>query len=186
MEASRNDSASPLNITSADWQNLPRTLIVGYGNPDRQDDGVAWQVLHTIAQRFQIPISSDTDLGIFPEGNQLDFWFNLQLMPEMAPDMVEYERICFIDAHTGAIPQQIRIEPIQSKFQNSPLTHHLTPETIVSMLEHLYQHTPQAILVSIRGYQFRFERSLSPETYILSQQAAERIIYWILSGQIEE
>ncbi len=186
MCAERKDSASRLSLTAADWQNLPRTLIVGYGNPDREDDGVAWHVLQTIAQKFGVPISDDTDVGIFPEGNQLDFWFNLQLMPEMAPDMVAYERICFIDAHTGAIPDKIRIEHIQSKFQNSPLTHHLTPETIVSILEHLYQHTPEALLVSIRGYQFRFEHALSVETYRLSQKAADRVLSWILTGQIEE
>ncbi len=186
MIAESKDSANQQRILTTDWQNLPRTLIVGYGNPDREDDGVAWHVLQSIAYKFGIPISNDTDVGIFPDGNQLDFWFNLQLMPEMAPDMLVYQRICFIDAHTGAIPDEIRIEHIQSKFQNSPLTHHLTPETIVSILEHLYQHKPEVILVSIRGYQFRFEHGLSAKTFRLSRKAADRVVSWILNSHIEE
>ncbi|MHB8134205.1 MAG: hypothetical protein ACYDH1_08270 [Anaerolineaceae bacterium] len=160
-------------------KNIPRTLIVGYGNPDREDDGVAWYVLQGIARKLNIPISTDTDIGIYPEGNTLDFWFNLQLMPEMASDMVDYQRICFVDAHTGAVEEEIHIEKIISKFQNSPLTHHMTPETIVSIMEHLYNHKPETLFVSIRGYQFRFLRSLSKNTNILHEKAIEEIIDWI-------
>jgi hypothetical protein len=31
---------------------IPKTLILGYGNPDREDDGVAWHILKGIANQF--------------------------------------------------------------------------------------------------------------------------------------
>jgi len=34
---------------------LNQTLVIGFGNPDRQDDGVAWHVLHALAIRMNLP-----------------------------------------------------------------------------------------------------------------------------------
>lgn len=161
------------------WHPIKRTLIIGYGNPDRGDDGVGWYILQMLAEEFQVSISNDTDIGIFSEERPLDFLFNLQLMPEMATEMVSYERLCFVDAHTGAIPENIHLERIESEFQNSPLTHHLTPQSLVSILEQLYQHTPEAIFVSVRGFNFRFEHALSPETKHLAEEAIKTISTWI-------
>ncbi len=122
---------------------------------------------------------TDSDEGIFPEGQNLDFWFNLQLMPEMASEMLDYQRICFVDAHTGAIEKEIQVKEIKSIFQNSPLTHHMTAEAFVSILQHLYGHQPETLLASIRGYQFRFKRSLSEKTKELCEQAIFEIVEWI-------
>ncbi len=40
---------------------------------------------------------------------QVDFAFYLQLTPEMAEEISAYEYVCFLDAHTGAIPEPVRI-----------------------------------------------------------------------------
>lgn len=160
---------------------IPRTLIVGYGNPDREDDGVAWHILMGIAKIFNISTPDQIYDGFFPEGRALDLWLNLQLMPEMAEEMVPYQRICFVDAHTGAVPNDIYWHPIISQFQNSPLTHHLTPDSIVSLLEHGYNHKPEAVLLSVRGFQFRFKQKLSSNTEKLSNQAIDKIIDWVLT-----
>jgi len=186
MTKEKKSNSKPVLNSEQVLKNIPSTLIVGYGNPDREDDGVAWYVLQGIAKHFNIPISTDTDIGIYPEGTTLDFWFNLQLMPEMASEMVNYQRICFVDAHTGAVEEEIHVEKIISRFQNSPLTHHMTPETIVSIMEHLYNHKPETLFVSIRGYHFRFIRSLSGETNALQKKAIKEIIKWILLAQSDD
>jgi hydrogenase maturation protease len=160
---------------------IPKTLIVGYGNPDREDDGVAWHILLGIARKFNILTPTQIYDGLFPEDRSLDFWLNLQLTPEMAEDMTSYRRICFVDAHTGAVPNDINWQPVISQFQNSPLTHHLTPSSLISLLEHAYHHKPEAILVSVRGYSFRFKPELSQDTEKLSSLAVDRIIDWVLS-----
>jgi hydrogenase maturation protease len=157
---------------------LNQTLVIGYGNPDRQDDGVAWHILHALAVRLDLP-APDSYEDLFPPNDRLDFVFNLQLTPEMAEEIAPYERVCFVDAHTGSIARQVQLVPLEGRFQHSPFTHHLTPQSLLSMCQALYGKTPQAVLLSVRGYQFEFERQLSNETAALVPEALELILEWM-------
>jgi hydrogenase maturation protease len=158
---------------------LDRTLIVGYGNPDREDDGVAWHILTRLAERLERPGPYDPHLGLEPGEEIPALWFMLQLTPEIAETLAEYDRICFVDAHTGAVPNEINIEQVKSEFQNSPFTHHMTAATCMSFVEQIYNLKPEAILVSVRGYKFGFEQSLSPQTARLADEAATQIWDWM-------
>ena len=40
-------------------------LVIGYGNIDRQDDGVAWHVLREVASRLKVNFPQTA--GEFPE-----------------------------------------------------------------------------------------------------------------------
>jgi hydrogenase maturation protease len=157
---------------------LNQTLVIGYGNPDRQDDGVAWHVLHALAIRLNLP-APDSYEDEFPSNDRLDFSFTLQLTPEMAEQIAPYERVCFVDAHTGSIASEVQLVPVKSQFQHSPFTHHLTAQSLLSMCQSLYGKTPQAELLSVRGYQFEFERELSTETAALMPEAVEMIRGWM-------
>jgi hydrogenase maturation protease len=157
---------------------LNRILVIGYGNPDRQDDGVAWHILRALAKKLDLPTPLTYD-DEFPINDRLDFAFYLQLTPEMAEELSAYERVCFVDAHTGDIPQPVRMIEVQSEFQRSPFTHHLTPQSLVAMCATIYGRQPQAALLSVRGYRFLFDRELSPETSALVEQAVELIETWI-------
>ena len=99
----------------------------------------------------------------------------------MTYDMADYSRLCFVDAHTGALENDLNIQILDRKFQKSPLTHHMTPQTILSILEHTFNHKPEAILVSGRGYQFGVENFLSSRTNKLAAEAIEKISSWIIS-----
>jgi hydrogenase maturation protease len=156
------------------------TLIIGYGNFDRQDDGVAWHVLAEIARRLgcAVPFSPEEEFPL--NDGAPDFIFELQLMPELADTIAQYERVCFVDAHTGAVPQDVNVSEIAAEFQASPLTHHLTPQSLLTFAQTLYDARPEAMLVSVRGYQFGFERTLSPLTAQLAQEAAGKIVKWVL------
>jgi hydrogenase maturation protease len=158
---------------------MVRTLIIGYGNFDRQDDGVAWHVLAEVARRLgcAVPLSPEEEFPL-NEGAP-DFVFELQLTPELADTIALYERVCFVDAHTGAVPHDVNVGAIAAEFQASPLTHHLTPQSLLTFVETLYNARPEAMLVSVRGYQFGFERALSPLTAQLAQEAAEKIVEWV-------
>ncbi len=157
---------------------FPRTLLLGYGNIDRQDDGVAWHILRTLAQRF------GSDLTEFPQVPHIDLLdnlalhFELQLTPEMAELVSAYDRVAFIDAHTGRVEETIFHEVLKPEFVNSPFTHHLTPSTCLSLAETLYSHAPQAVLVSVRGYEFGFSRTLSDPTRALVDEAADWLVKW--------
>jgi len=158
---------------------LKPTLIIGYGNVDRQDDGAAWHVLTQLAQKLGRGGSDDLIDEFYPGGNYPHFLTNLQLMPEMAEILADYERVCFVDAHTGAIPDELAQVQISSEFQKSPFTHHLTPQSCLAIAQEIYHSTPEAIMISIRGYQFGFERELSPRTTELVEQAVEHILAWL-------
>ncbi|MFM8321905.1 MAG: hypothetical protein ACKOC5_13410, partial [Chloroflexota bacterium] len=66
-------------------------LIVGYGNPDRQDDGLAWHVLCGIAGRLGRPIPTIEE-GFEPMGPDPHMLFVFQLTPEMAELVAGYDR----------------------------------------------------------------------------------------------
>ena len=158
------------------------TLFIGYGNPDRQDDGVAWHVLAGVATQLGLdpPSAWEEPLPSTPEA---DFAFHLQLTPELAEDLTAYDRVCFVDAHTGKIPANVQVVDITPEDQTSPFTHHLTPEMLLSMSRELYNQTPDAILVSVRGYEFGFETELSPFTASLVTEAVERTVGWLKAGE---
>lgn len=155
-----------------------KTLFIGYGNPDRQDDGVAWHVLSGIANQLGLETSSSWEDPL-PSAPEIDFNFNLQLTPELAEDLTFYDRICFVDAHTGKIPTNIQVVHISPEYQTSPFTHHLTPEMLLSMCSSMYNKSPDAILISVRGYEFGFETELSSFTSSLVTEAVERAVGWL-------
>ncbi|MBI4926195.1 MAG: hydrogenase maturation protease [Anaerolineae bacterium] len=154
-------------------------LILAYGNTDRQDDGVAWHVLRDLAVRLG---------GAFPdtphEQNELtlpsvELRYMLQLTPEVADDFNRFDKVVFIDAHTGAQPEEVHFEPLNVEFQNSPLTHHLTPQSCMAIAKALHGSAPRAVLVSVRGYAFGFLQDLSEPTRRLVPLAAQSIMEWL-------
>ncbi len=155
------------------------TLIFGYGNADRQDDGVAWHILREVMLRNGLPDSDELDIVVHDVNRDVEYIFEMQLTPEIAYDLNKYDRACFIDAHTGAVPEDVHFEVVTAHFQKSPFTHHLTAASLLSIAESIHHWSPETILVSVRGYEFGFSQSLSPSTASLVIQAADIIINWM-------
>lgn len=162
---------------------MKKALIIGYGNPDREDDGVAWHILRALTVKLCLP-SPDSYEDEFPEYSSIDFVFYLQLTPEMAEEIDEYEHVCFVDAHTGNIPEPVRLIAVESEFQHSPFTHHLTPQSLISMCETLHGRKPDAALLSVLGHRFLFSRELSEATAALVPQAVDLIWEWLTERKI--
>lgn len=156
-------------------------LILGFGNLDRQDDGVAWHVLSELMQLhgLQKPVSIDIDE--YSPDKEIHFLFQLQLVPEIADDLNQYDQVVFIDAHTGSVPSDINLVEILPEYQHSPLTHHLTAPSLLSITNQIYHKFPKSILVSIRGYQFNFSQELSPSTMSLVTLAVNKIEEWLIN-----
>ncbi len=130
-------------------------------------------------RRNDLPVSTELDIEFQDEIHQVDYVFQLQLTPEIAYDLDQYDRVCFIDAHTGAVPEEVHFEKVTPHFQKSPFTHHLTAASLLSITDTLHHKTPETILVSVRGYQFGFARTLSEATSLLTRQAADIIQNWM-------
>jgi len=155
------------------------TLVLGYGNPDRQDDGVAWHVLRELMKLYGHSIPDSLDIETLDPKNDIFFYYQLQLLPELADELNKYDRAVFIDAHTGAIPNDIEIATIKPSFQSSPLTHHLTVNSLLYIAQTINPKIPETILVSIRGYEFKFSQQLSQKTKELVPIAVDRIHQWL-------
>jgi hydrogenase maturation protease len=161
-----------------------KTLIVGYGNPDREDDGVAWHILRNLAQHLQRNVV-ELEYEIDPEGPSPHLAFMLQLTPEMAETIADYDYLCFIDAHTGAFDEEIRFSRVKADFQASPFTHHLTPNACVAIAHTLYGRAPQTVLLSVRGYEFGFGQTLSTKTEALASQGAQLVFEWLHLADVD-
>lgn len=155
------------------------TLVIGYGNADRQDDGVGWHILKYLAERLGTTVPDDPGAAIEVESETVDLMFILQIYPELAEEISHYARVCFVDAHTADIPEEVSWIDLSPEYEKSPLTHHMSPRTVLSISKTIYDRAPEAILVSVRGFHFEFERELSSKTAALAEEATERIWEWI-------
>jgi Ni,Fe-hydrogenase maturation factor len=91
---------------------------------------------------------------------------------------VEYERVCFIDAHVGDQEGEINQVEIEPHFEPSTLSHHMTPQFLLDIAEHTHHSHPRAILISIRGYEFSFVQGLTTKTAALADQAIAQLEQW--------
>lgn len=162
---------------------MTNTLLIAYGNPDRQDDGVAWKILEELSRCYgnTKPVGEDSMVTI--DGHLFHFVFLLQLLPELSELMAKHDQVVFIDAHTENIPEEICLSEISANYQRSPFTHHMTPQTCLELTRSIYQAEPSAILVSVRGYEFGFEDHLSEKTSSLVPLAVEKIKQWLSKGK---
>lgn len=155
---------------------MTKTLIVGYGNADREDDGAAWHILCGVAEKLGRAVPNVPEDGFYPEDEPIDLWFVLQLVPEMAEDFARYSKIIFVDCHTGNIPHEILLQPVEESPASSSFTHHLTPAACLAFTHSIYHGAPEAMLLSVRGYHFGFSRQLSEKTTQLVKEAVNTIM----------
>jgi len=149
---------------------------LGYGNVDRGDDGLGYHVVNAIAHRFGQPdVEPYSDLPSVL-ADAVDVMFQRQLTPEMADLLGEYDQVVFIDAHTGAYQEELRLVAVEAGYVPSALTHHLSPETLLVLTEVLAGRAPRGYLCSARGYEFDFSNELSARTKELAEQVVEQVL----------
>ena len=124
----------------------PRVLVLGYGNPGRQDDGLGPAVAEGMEH-----------LG-WPHLTAFD---NYQLNIEDAVDVAEHDVVWFVDASkVGDAPFAVHeVRPAPS----IEFTSHLVcPEAILAIAQQCYGKSPKAYMLAIRGYEFEFIEALTP------------------------
>jgi hydrogenase maturation protease len=146
-------------------------LLFGYGNPDRGDDGAAYHIFRSLFAAKKIDEEQIFSADVIHLNDRVDVIFNFQLLPEYADLVAEYDQVVFIDAHTAEIEEELKLQPLEADFQHSPFTHHFSPSSCLAVAESLAGKAPEAWLLSIRGYEFGFDRHLSERTNQLVMQA---------------
>jgi hydrogenase maturation protease len=127
---------------------MSKVLVIGYGNTLRGDDAAGVKAAELIAQRH-------------PE---FEYIYLHQLVPELAEQIGEYDIVFFIDAQKDITQPNARlITP--SVEADQPRTHFISPESLLSLSQQLYQRIPtKAYVVGIPASQFEFSEELSAQT----------------------
>jgi hydrogenase maturation protease len=139
------------------------TLIIGYGNPLREDDGVGWYVADRVAERL---------------GDAVKVLRLHQLTPDLAADLAAVDFVVFVDARVDAEGEPARgvvAEPV--KPADSPArSHYCAPGTLLATASLLFGRAPVAWLVSVPAHALGFAESLTPATRAAADEAIETII----------
>lgn len=155
---------------------MSRTLVIGFGNLDRADDGVAYHVINTLRRRLGQDTLAEDETGLEELGSEIDSIFLSQLTPELMDILADYRQIIFVDAHVYENVENLYCVPVVPEYAPSTFSHHISPPVMLALLKSLYQRDPAGYLVSIRGYDFDFHRDLSHDTKTLIEPAVEYIL----------
>ena len=156
---------------------MKRTLVCGFGNLYRRDDGVGRAVVNKVRERLGHASLHPLDDGFNELGRSIDTIALHQLVPEMAEIVADYELVIFVDAHVADLSQLLREERIVPAYRSTSFVSHQThPAMVLELAEKMYGHAPQAVMLSLPGYDFDFGEGLSAETCSLVSSAANRIV----------
>ncbi len=155
---------------------MTRTLVMGFGNLDRADDGVAFHVVNAFRHRLGQASLEEDDTGLEELGAPVDSVFIGQLVPEMIDLLEEYDRVVFVDAHVDPALDDLYCAAVSPDEAGLTFTHHMSPATLLAFFKALNGRDIEGHLVSIRGRDFDFHRDLSPETISLVEPAVDRIL----------
>lgn len=137
-----------------------KTLVIGYGNDSRRDDGVGRYVIEQLATHRL----AATDLEVAH-----------QLEVELAETLTGYDRVIFVDAAVAQQPEAIRCSRVRPGRHSHAVAHYLTPPDVLALCELLYGHRPEAILFSIRGEDFNFGVELTPSVAAAGREVVRQI-----------
>jgi hydrogenase maturation protease len=118
---------------------LDETLVLGWGNPGRLDDGLGPALVELLAALGLPRVVVDADY---------------QLTVEDAAEVARYRRVLFVDAdRTGPAPFRLwRMRPALEGSSFS--THSVAPGAVLALSRDLFHAEPEAWLLGIRGYEF--------------------------------
>ena len=149
----------------------PKTLVIAYGNRDRQDDGAGWHILTQVATQLSLQAPELPGVWTESEDGSLRLLYLYQLLPELAEDLINYGKIIFVDAHNSPELPKLVFEPVSPAWEHSAFTHHLSIGELLAITQTLNDCCPAAWMLSVRGYAFEFSQTLSPQTAALVNQA---------------
>jgi len=153
-----------------------KIIIIGYGNIDRADDGAAFAVINELRRQLGVRILEEGDTGLDDLNNTTDSIFIPQLIPEIMEMVRAYDKIVFVDAHVSHDMEDLCCSPVLPEYSSTSFTHHMTPSLLVAYLDAMYRREPEAHLVSVRGYEFDFRRTLSCRVQAVVRPAVDIIL----------
>ena len=140
-----------------------KVLIIGYGSPIRGDDAIG----PLVADRLECE-------GV-PEG--VEVISRHILTAELVADLVEHDRVIFLDAAVDGPPGEVRCRQLAPDASAmSTMAHFLDPRELLAWCETLYGQVPETFLVSACGTSFDYANySLTPDAEAAMEPMIERV-----------
>jgi hydrogenase maturation protease len=124
-------------------------VVIGYGNPIRQDDAMGWRAAELAG----------------PDAIQ-----EHQLTPELVTHLKDASLVIFLDAAVDLRPGSIRLKALRPT-EAGPCSHQMLPEQLLSLAEQVNGKAPPAFLIS-GGVQ---ELGVSDQMTETARKCAERM-----------
>jgi hydrogenase maturation protease len=124
------------------------TLVIGYGNALRGDDGAGYIAAELLSESIHNPAVEVLSVH--------------QLTPELMERISRARQVIFLDAAIIGRADRYQRVPLRPAPSCSRFTHQVTPETLLAGAQALYGHTPEAVLYSIPGKFFEIGQELTP------------------------
>jgi hydrogenase maturation protease len=125
-----------------------KVLLIGYGNPAREDDGLGPAAAQAIEKLNIDGVSVDS---------------NYQLTVEDAASAARHDVVVFVDAAArGKNP--VMFYELEPKRSESFTSHSVAPETILGLTHDLFNAETRGFMLGIRGYSFdMFKEEMTTE-----------------------
>ena len=139
--------------------------IIGYGNPQRRDDGIGPYIVNRLQP-------------LFKHRKDVHLLALHQLEPDIIDTLKTADTLVFVDASVETLTEGRHWVEVQPELNTMPfLIHQVAPAFILGLLQCLYHRHPKAWMVSVEGTDFGFGIGLSSG----AQKRTERVI-----GEIAE
>jgi hydrogenase maturation protease len=127
-----------------------RTLVIGIGNPGRQDDGLGPRLVELLEAAGLEGVSVDS---------------NYQLNIEDALACSKFDTVIFADASESGEAPFVFAELGPAR-EIAFTSHELSPAAVLALCEDLYDRRPKAWTMAVRGYAWDVGESLSPRAEV--------------------
>lgn len=153
-----------------------RTLVIGFGNEYRRDDGVGQAVVSALHERLYGEPFLPEESGFANLGREVDMVVLQQLVPDLAEILVGYDLVIFVDAHVQSLSKAVLEQEVIPEYRSSAVTHHLAAGSLLALARDLFQAQPRGIILSIRAHDLDFGQGLSEPTAAVVPSVVERIL----------
>ena len=145
----------------------PLLWIIGYGNPQRRDDGIGPYVVSTLDSALK-------------ERDGIHILACHQLGPELVEELSQVDLVLMVDASVQEIPggwEWRKVEPDLG--QRHYLSHHVKPAFFLGLIQSVYHRCPLTWMVSVQGDDFDLGEGLTPAAEKRAIEAVNEIVKFV-------
>ncbi|MCX7847901.1 MAG: hydrogenase maturation protease [bacterium] len=146
-------------------ETVARVVVIGYGNPHRQDDRAGHVVAEAVREWARQ--AGRADVRVLTA---------CQLDVDMVEEISSAAEVYFCDTHVVTFSEDVAITPVDVAEEGGFTTHLITPGGLLGLCGKLYQRQPRGVIVSVPGERFDMGDEMSARTAAKVAEAAAWVI----------